>query len=190
MASLTQVAKIARSEALLITLGLISIILFILSVQAFSGRGKPRQTPPGVPWQNNIYAGTTTRSELESTLGKPKEIKEVDNNQVYLYPSNDEFRNHQILFSDDKITLIKEQVLGDEKGKLQDYVSKYGQPQALVYGRHGSIAPGHFWGNIGILVFANEAQGGIAEIWYFPPSTLADFLSQNPELETEEPTDF
>lgn len=187
--TLTQTARFLKSEWLLLILGTVSIALFIVAILSFS---RNRQEPPlqGAPWQGDIYAGRTTLQGLESKLGPPPQTSEKDGELVYLYSSTSEYRPHQVEFSGNTISIIKEQVIAAEKGKLTDYLQEYGQPEAEIFGPHGSFAPGHFWGKDGLLVFAGQFDGTIVEIWYFAPTTLQNFLSENPELRTEQPKEF
>lgn len=186
--SLTRVANYLKSEWFLVTLGGLSILLITLAILSFS-KNKINNIPPGTPWQNNIYAGQTTKKELESKLGKPIKTAEEDKT-IYFYPSTDQYRPNRVEFSEDIVNVIKEQVIGDGKGGLNDYIQKYNQPETELFGPHGTFAPGHFWGKKGILVFANKFDGTIVEIWYFAPTTLNDFLQKNPSLSLEEPKNF
>lgn len=187
--TLTQTARFLKSEWLLLILGTVSIALFIVAILSFS-RGRQEPPPQGAPWQGNIYAGRATLQELESKLGPPPQTSEKDGELVYLYSSTSQYRSHQIEFSGNIISIIKEQVIAGEKGELADYLQEYGQPEAKFFGPHGSFAPGHFWGKDGLLVFAGQFDGTIVEIWYFAPTTLGDFLQQHPEFSLEEPQNF
>lgn len=187
--NLTQVANFLRSEWFLLFLGTLSITLIILATISFS-KTKNVEAPPGTPWQNNIYAGKTIKEELQSKLGAPLKIEEKEGRILYFYSSTNQYRPHQVELSNDTVSLIKEQVIENEKGRLDDYIQKYGQPEAEVFGPHGIFAPGHFWGKAGLLVFANNFDGAIVEIWYFAPTTLNNFLQEHPTLSLEEPQNF
>lgn len=186
--TLTQVAKLAKSELILLALGALSLIVFTLAILSFA---KPKNPPPPAssqsPWQNNIYAGKTPKNELESALGSPTEIKEEQDKEIYLYPSTNKNRLHEIEITNSTVNIIKEQVISKEKGKLKDYIQNYGQYEAEFFGKHGTFAPGFFWGKNGILVFANKNDGIIVEIWYFAPTSTTDFLQKNPEIKQQEP---
>lgn len=187
--SLNKVSRTIKAEWLFIILGVFSIIAFTAATIAFFGKNKATVTPPGTGW-NNIIAGTTTKKELENKLGPPINVAQKDSNIIYNYPSTNQFRPHEIDLTPNTVSLIKEQVIGPEKGKLADYILKYGQPEAVLIGEHGYAATGHFWGKDGLLVFANDYDGTIVEIWYFEPSQLASFLAKYPELSTEPPNLF
>ncbi len=187
--SLNKVSQTIKSEWLVVLLGLLSIIAFTAATLAFIGRNKTVVAPPGTSW-NDIFAGTTTKKGLEDKLGQPINITQNDNNIIYTYPSTNQFRPQEVDLSNDTVSLIKEQVIGDEKGKLADYIQKYSQPEAVLLGQHGFAAPGHFWGKNGLLVFANDFDGTIVEIWYFEPSQLIAFLAKHPELSKEPPKLF
>lgn len=189
--NLTQVSKLLKSEPLLIVLGTLSITIFTVSVLSFAKRGKaPPPPPPGTPWQQSIYAGQTTKNELEAKLGSPQKIEQLEDGIAYQYPTDDEFRPNKVEIKGDTVSIIKQQVLSQEGGDLNDYSQKYGTPNAKLYGKYGTIAPGHFWGDKGLLVFGNDQDSTIVEIWYFAPTTLESFLEQNPQIKTAEPHNF
>lgn len=192
--TLTQAARILKSEWLLIFLAIISISLITLTIYSF-GKHKtalpePNQKIKQVAWQNNIFTGTTTKEELESKLGEPIKVTQTDQKLSYLYPSQSQYRPHEVIFEQDTAVLIKEQVIGNEKGTLNNYTQKYGLPESIIYGQHGTAAPGHYWGSRGFLVFANIYDGTIVEIWYFEPQVLSEFLAKNPDFNTEPPHRF
>ncbi|OGD87499.1 hypothetical protein A2870_04080 [Candidatus Curtissbacteria bacterium RIFCSPHIGHO2_01_FULL_41_11] len=187
--NLIRISKLIKSELLLIILGVLSITIFSIAVISFTKRGKA-PPPAQTPWNENIYAGQTTKQELETKLGTPEKIEAIDEGVAYFYPTEDRYRPDKIEISGDTVSIIKEQVLESEKGGLNNYLQKYGTPQAKLYGPFGTIAPGHFWGNNGIIVFGNEHDGTIVEIWYFAPTNLENFLAQNTKLKTEEPRGF
>lgn len=188
--TLNQISTFIKSELVLIVLGLISVALFTIATFAYFGRGSEPKTPPGTPWKNNIFAGTTTKEELESTLGKPVKTKEESGNLIYLYPSENINRQHEVVIKQDRVETVKEMITSQNKMYLKDFQQKYGLQETKIYGYHGTFAPGHFWGKNGLLVFANEFDGNVVEIWYFKPTTFEKFLSQNPQLKQEKPERF
>lgn len=189
--TLTQVAQIIKSELFLIIFGLISISLLIIAINTAS-KNKPAQLPQPqqAAWQGEIYPGLTSKEDLISKLGPPIKTQGKDGKTLYFYPSADQYRPHEVEISQETTTLIKEQIITDEKGQLSSYLEKYGSPQAELFGQHGTFALGYFWGAKGILVFANKFDGTIVEIWYFAPTDLNKFLSENPQLQMTEPTKF
>ena len=188
--TLTNIAKTVRSEWFLIASILIAIGVVVLSVIGLNISKKPTERKETITWKNNIIAGETTKDELVKSLGQPTKIEDADNQASYFYDSTNRYRPHEVGLSEAKVNLIKEQVVGDEKGKLSDYLKKYGEPQATVYGRHGDFAPGHFWQDVGLLVFANTNDGTIVEIWYFEHQDLQNFLNHYPELKLQEDQNF
>lgn len=187
--TLTTVAKLLKSEWILIFLGTISLAIFSITIFSFT-RPKIEKAPQGAPWQNQIYAGTTTKEELKSLLGSPIKVDDRNGQISYFYSSANQYRPHEVNVLGNTVNLIKEQVIEEEKGRLADYTQKYDQPERKLYGKHGAFAPGHFWSKAGLLIFANEFDGKIIEIWYFSPTTLENFLQQYPELTTEKPQNF
>lgn len=171
--NLTQVAKTIKSELVLITLVILILSLLVIALV------KPFKKSPQVTWKEGVTAGKSTRQELESRLGKPVKIGD---DQTYFFDSGNQYRPHQVQFSQDIVEIVKEQVIGNEKGKLDGFIKRYGSPQEILYGQHGTFAPGHFWGNLGLLVFANQQDGTVVEIWYFEPIDVEGFLAKQPDL--------
>ena len=188
--TLHQIATFVKAEAPLIILGFLAISAVAVALFLHDPNQSSPPTPPGTPWQNAVYAGATSRQELEAKLGQPQKVEQYDNRLVYQYPSQNQFLPHTVEITQDTVTIIKEQVIGNEKGVLSDYQAKYGPAETKLFGSHGTIAPGHFWGAAGLLIFANQFDGTIVEIWYFQPTTLEIFQSQNPQLKTKEPRRF
>lgn len=187
--TLTRIANIIRSEWVLLIFGIFSIALFVLAVVTLT-RPKPQEVQRGVSWKSNIVAGKTTKEELETKLGPPVKTQIAEDQLSYFYPSANQYRPHEIEFSQETISIIKEQVIGAERGTLDDYIQKYGQPEKILYGEHGTFAPGHFWGQVGLLVFAGQFDKTIVEIWYFTPTTADNLLTKNPQLSSQEPEQF
>lgn len=187
--TLTQLANIVKSNWFLAGALLISLTIFALFIISLN-QNKTLKEPSGTAWQEDIFAGTTTKNELELKLGPPTKIEEREASTSYFYTSTDQFRPHEIKITNDIVNLIKEQVPDQDKGNLSDYIQKYGQPEVILFGPHGTFSPGHFWGQKGLLVFANKFDGTIVEIWYFKPTTLENFLSQHPDLSQQEPENF
>lgn len=182
--TLTQIARTVKSEATLIILAIISISLFALSIFAITQREskKSQIALEQVPWQDQILAGKSTTQELESKLGKPTKTQAQEEWTLFFYPSDNQNRLNEIEIYQDIVQLIKEQVIANEKGSLDDFLAKLGQPEKILYGKHGIAAPAYFWGEKGIAVFGNPNSGLIVEIWYFKPTTLTAFLQKHPDF--------
>jgi len=184
--SLTQIAKFLKSEGLLIFFGIIALFLVLLTVSNFS-KALPEdinEINDQVAWQGNLYPGTTTQTQLIKSIGNPIESQSNQNGDILFYQTNDQFRKHEITISNGIVSTIKEQIIGNEAGDLNFYINKYGTPK-ILYGKHGTFAPAHFWEKEGLIVFANINDKTIIEIWYFQPSSLSQILVENPELQIE-----
>lgn len=190
MATLTQVARLIKSELVLVSIIVLAIVIFALAIFGFISQDKTPKTPPGTAWQDKIYPGNTNVQQLESTLGQPQATREENGQIKYFYSSGNEFLPHEVSLSNNTVSIIKEQVIGTEKGNLDDYRQKFAPEENKIFGEHGTAAPGYFWGQRGILVFANQFDGTIMEIWYFEPTTISRFLSSYPELSLQEPRHF
>ncbi|MCR4324705.1 MAG: hypothetical protein NUV69_03380 [Candidatus Curtissbacteria bacterium] len=179
--SLNRISIFLKKESPLLLLGLAS--LFITSVFLFNLLGKPSDDE--VKWLGKVTPGKTTEEELRQAVGEPIKIEQQNGKTIYVYPTTNENRQTTVEIENDKVQLIEEPVIAKEKGSLNGYIAKFGQPEALIYGQHGFAAPGHFWGSKGVIVFGNPISSLIVEIWHFPTTNLATFLQQHPELRTE-----
>lgn len=175
---LTTTAKALKSHLVLFIVIFVVIDLFILSTLAFIARNG--KTYSGVKWQN-ITPGQTTAKDLENTLGEPIKIQ----NNSHYYATTNQNRPAQVLVDNNTVKLIKEPVIGNEKGTLQNYIDQLGQPEKIFYGQDQYAAPGYFWGQKGIMVFGNPISGVILEIWYFPPTEASLFSESYPELKDQ-----
>lgn len=183
--TLNQISNFIKTEWILLLLGSLSIIISII---AFVGPfGKNGGTENQVPWQNNIYPGKTSKDQLESIAGKPLKTEEQNGKTTYLYPTKSQYRPSKVEVSGNTVSVVKEQIIGSEKGSLFDYFNKFGSPQLKLFGQYSFIAPGYLWAENGILVFGSEVDGTIFEIWYFKPTNTGEFLRSHPELSTELP---
>lgn len=176
--SLTKTARFIKAEKYLFILGAISFIVFIIYISSKFSLTEPASTT----WKEGIVPGETSASELVKKLGEPTKKEVVNNKNVYYYETDSQYRPNKIEIEKEKVKIIKEEVIAKEEGILQDYISKYGKPESVVYGKQLEVAPGHFWGSQGIMVFANDQTGLIFEIWYFAPTKLDALLSENSEL--------
>lgn len=193
--TLTEFARLIKSEKaivllLLIIVGFLVLAIFSLNKIITKKPQEPRSKTPQIAWRNDILPGVTTKEELQSKLGNPIKTQTGNNETTYLYSSTNQYRPHEVEIFEDSVSLIKEQIIGKEKGSLNTYIQNYGQVEAILYGEHGIIAPGHFWGSRGLLVFGNDNDGTIIEIWYFKPVDLDSFLNQHPELKKQAPRAF
>ena len=185
--SLTDVARTAKSELVLILLGIIAVSLVTFTVYSFTkstpDKNTQRQTN-SVAW-NGLSPGISTKNDVLSNLGSPLEVKTEGNTESLLYSSSNEFRPHELQISQGTTQLIKEQIVNSKAGDLDEFIRKYGRPESIIYGQHGTFAPAHFWGQHGLLVFAGTNDGVVIEIWYFPAQTISTFLQKFPNFTTE-----
>lgn len=182
MTSLTLISNLIRTRKFQIALAgfVAAIILSLVLIE---------QAPKGTVW-NDLFIGRSTQKDVEDRLGKPLSSKTQDGKTIYTYPTENQYRQNQVIFFNEVTSLVKEQVISKEKGTLNDYINKYGQPDSTLFGSHGTIAPGHFWGGQGLLVFAGQHDGTIIEIWYFGSTTLERFLKEHPELSSQPKENF
>lgn len=183
--ALTKAAKSIKSEFAIFLLIFFSVSIGTYLVFRITKEDKP--SPQNLGYENKIFPGKTTKDQVKSKLGDPLRVETDGNFEEYVYPTENKFREDEIAFSGETVSVVKEQVLGQEKGTLYSYQNELGPEEAIFYSDHSQFAPGYFWGAKGIMVFGSKYDGAITEIWYFNPTSKEDFLSNNTGFsETEE----
>ena len=131
-------------------------------------------TPPAPTW-NEITPGTTTIEQVRQKLGEPKTVVPEGDYLKFLYPSQSDGPEHEVLFSGTSAVLIKDRILGN--GNIASFRQKYGPSEREFWGEHKSVGfKTYVWAARGIVVVAHENSGLIYESWYFTPQTMEQFL--------------
>ncbi len=160
-----------------IFLVLMLVIFVVLQNKKISTISGPSPSPQLTSYKN-VIPGKTTLEELKSQLGSPVEISNQGNLQIYKYPS--QFTNYpsQFFVSSDKVNFVIEPVKYEEKRNIQDYLNEFGQPDKKLYNPNlGPAIPGYLYLSKGVIAFAHDADGTLIEVWYFEPTTLANFMN-------------
>lgn len=175
-----------KNRWLIFAVLLLFAIATLITIMLFMKYSNRQTVNRGIPWQNNIYPGFTTKQELEKTLGNPLKTESSGDNAVYFYKTSNEYRQNEIEIESDVVKQINEQVLSNDKRTLNDFWDTLGPEETKLYGAVSSFTPGYFWGKNGVMVFAGQFDHAIIEIWYFKPTTLEEFLKSHPEIRAEE----
>lgn len=180
--TLTRISNFVRKEYVLIILTSLALIIFSLYI---FNRFRQNESPTGIMWLSKIAPGETTSEQLKKALGEPIEATTEGSITTYSYPTTNEKRPTKVGVQENVVDLIQESVIAKEKGLLSDYIAKYGNPEAVLYGKYDFASPANFWGSKGLVVYGNPVSGLIIEIWYFPPMSLKEFLGKYPEFKLE-----
>ncbi len=128
---------------------------------------------------NSIVPGTSTEDAVIEQLGEPLSINREGTTKALEFESSSPARNHEIILENSQTVFIKEIVSINDNLKAKDLIQKYGEPNSTLY---NTIDPNasfslYVYENQGLAYLGHE-DGTLIEIWYFPPTTLEDFINQ------------
>lgn len=179
--SLEQVSLAGRGRYLIVLILLVIILFVTAGIFLFQSINKP------YIWRG-LVPGQSTAADVTRKLGTPLSSQAQDNTKTLTYPSTNKYRNHTVVTSNNTLELVKEEVIGNERGFLQDYIRKYGKPDFEGYGPY---ALGDFKIYIflkeGLGVVASPNDGTILQLWYFQPTDLQTFRNSVGKEITEFP---
>ncbi len=170
--SLAKISSIVKNPLFLLLMLFITIgILLTIGFSLNSFKKAP------FIW-NGLVPGQSTKENILNNLGKPEEEKTEEGKTILKYPTTNNYRQNSLDIQNDKLSVVKEEVIGNEKGRLQDYVTKYGQPEFVGYGPYADQYFKTFvFSNKGVAIVANPIDGVIIQIWYFQPTSVESFRS-------------
>lgn len=180
--TLTKISGFIKKDYPILLIGLLLLTIFGIYIFNLT---KSKTIYNGEMWLGKIAPGNTTSEELKNKVGRPLETKIENSKIIYSYPTSNEKRQTKIDIAQDVVQLIQEPVIAKEKGILNDYISKFGNPEKVLYGKYSYASPANFWGDKGLIVFGNPISGLIIEVWYFAPTSLDEFLRNYPEFTLE-----
>ncbi|OGM03887.1 hypothetical protein A2715_03840 [Candidatus Woesebacteria bacterium RIFCSPHIGHO2_01_FULL_39_32] len=125
----------------------------------------------------NISPGTSTKAEVIEKLGTP--LKEDQSGNLLQFKSSAPGKPHEILFEEDKVTLIKETVYISDQKTINDIKKNFGEPKDVLYGpRYIAGFNLYVYPEKGVAYIGQEESGVLLEVWYFPTNTLEIFNSK------------
>lgn len=138
-----------------------------------------------------LVPGVSTQEEINRKFGNPLSSETTDSQTNLKYSSSNQYRPHTLVVENGKLELVKEQVIGNERGSLQNYVDKYGKPEYEGYGPFAEASfKTYVFPESGLAIVASPNDGTIMEIWYFTPTTLENFRNNFGDEINNEPPDL
>lgn len=140
----------------------------------------PTQTPP--PSTVNSWKGVTpgysTLQEAEQKLGPPIKTEQTDQGTQASYTSVFPAQpNFLVADKQNTVQFIKEQVLQEEGGVIDDYIHQFGQPDLTLIDKDtGEADRAYVFLKQGVVIVAHIA-GPVEQRWYFNPTDKETFLS-------------
>jgi len=164
-----------KKNWLILTLSfLVGVLLFLKLLIKITP--KTQQVNQSNTWKQ-ITPQISTQKDLEKKLGPPLETQKEKEYIVYFYPSEVENWPTKIYISekDKKVSLVK---LFFPKENFQNLLNQLGPPDKQLFGPHEGAGLSVFvLSKKGVAAIANQESGIILELWYFPPTTLENFIA-------------
>lgn len=128
-------------------------------------------------WQG-IIPGQTSKQEVISKLGQPKEDINENDWEKLSYPSDRNLFYHWITINktNDKIVLVYYVVPENENLSINQYLQKYGQPEKVMYSNFSQYIKVAIYPDIGIAVWFDEKSCKVIFIRWFEPMSFKDFI--------------
>ena len=125
--------------------------------------------------------------EINNLLGYPTNSTSEGKIKINYYRSTNEYRTNQLQISDNKIELIKESINPVDNKDSSFIRNQFGIADIILYEKSpNSFFDLYVYLNSGIAYLGHKDEG-IFEIWYFPPTTLEDFINNYAQNYQEEP---
>lgn len=164
----------------------VGIIIFILLFGAIFLLGAGRKKTPtpvptttsGVSWQG-LVAGKSTKDQVNGVLGNPLSETSSGNQTTNTYSSLSETRPNSAVFDNNSNTalFLRQIVSAKDTKTTKDIVDVYGETNTKLYGLDWINGIYLFvYLDKGIAYLANPDSNTLFEVWYFPPTTLDNFL--------------
>ena len=155
---------------------LAGLSLFIAAIIAISIY--PKKQLEKFSW-NGLTPGVSTIDDVNRQLGNPTEtIVDGDNTLLKYKSKNNEFRKDTAVINNNNLVVVKEEVIGKEKGNLKDYTKRYGQANFSGYGDYYEAGfTTYVFSNVGLAVIASPVDGTILQLWHFKPMMIEEFKS-------------
>ncbi len=124
-----------------------------------------------------IIPGKTSIDEANILLGKPLETNSDGNITTSKYKTLNEYRSNKIISKDGLSELIVEEIINNEK-TAEDIRKVYGISPVILYEKTPlSTFNLYVYSDKGI-AYLGHKDGTILQIWYFSPTTIADFITK------------
>lgn len=170
--NLTAVAQFIRSPKFWLVLGSFFAVLIILG---FLFPFAPKN--PANVWRG-IALGETKRAEAIKVLGNPIRQKNDRGYLIDSYKGDSKFSEHAVFYRNETAVLVKERIDQPKEGGLTSLTGIYGSAYLRLFGPGSSSGFSYYaYFAKGVLIVANSFDGTVFELWYFVPSTQAEFLA-------------
>lgn len=162
------------------------LLFVILTVVAYFAnlalREKPEVKPTPAPikanFRSSITPGVSSEADLNKVLGNPVRSTTADGQKTNEYRSTSELRLHDAVIVDGKVIFVKEVVSAHDVLDSSTIIGIYGEPPNVLYDPSpNAVFNLYVYPSNGIAYLGAE-DGTLLEIWYFIPTSFADFQSR------------
>lgn len=125
----------------------------------------------------NLTPGYSSKEEILTNLGTALNAKIEENKETYEYLSSNPNFNTEVVILDNKLSYIKVVYTIKDNIKYENFISKYGNPEKVLYGPDYSV--GYILNTFpkkGVAFISHQKSHNIREVWYFIPTTLEIFI--------------
>lgn len=168
----------------LLPLMIVALIAGAISFFITSSKKTPI-LPPSFQSQSwkGITPGKTTVQELQKSFGTPISSTTTGAGVVFLYPSENKYWNNEITAQQNEVVFIKERAFPLTEGSYEERKKSLSSNFVQLYGPDSIIDIFLFvYPEEGTALLANPNKNVLYEQWYFPPTTLNQFL-RTPEAQ-------
>jgi len=160
----------------LILLVLVGVWIFYQSQKGSKVTTKP---PEQAVSYKSLTPGKSNLDQLEKEFGEPLETKEDGTKKTLDFQSSSKVRPNQAIVEDETVVFIKEIVTKTDEKSVKNITGVYGDPNFVLYDQSSpnSSFSLYVYPDRG-LAFIGHPSGTLLEIWYFPPTTLDDFIQR------------
>lgn len=157
----------------------IIIIFFFILIGNKKGVRNVEPSPSSVSIATfkNLTPGVSTKEEVLTNLGTALNAKLEGDKETYEYLSSNPNFNTEVVILNNKLSYIKVVYTIKDNNKYEDFISKYGNPEKILYGSNYSV--GYILNAFpkkGVAFLYHQKSHNVREAWYFVPTTLEIFM--------------
>jgi len=169
---------IKKYWVLLIIILAVTLYIVNLFLRGSQSNGTPTPTPNNkVATFGSLTPGTSSTTDVTNTLGRPIETKTVNGEVVSQYKSTNQYRFHEVVFTNDTAKLIKEIVNTNDKINSDFITNTYGVASNILYEQLANSTFNLYVYPANGIAYLGHTDGTVLEIWYFEPTTIDKFIT-------------
>lgn len=154
-------------------------VIYILNKNKKAADDQTNQVKPQISTYENLTLGKSSRNEIVNNIGLPNK-EYFDNNKLHLeYTTLNPNFNDEFVLENERLTFIKKIIVINDKLRVGDLKSKYGNEEYILYGPGSSIGLKMFvYPSKGVAFIGFEGKGYLTEVWYFEPTNIEQFKTK------------